>query len=731
MGKGEDGKELALCDSRSGHCECKNYVMGRKCDQCIQGYWDISGENGCQSCGCNMFGSHNLTCDQFTGKCYCRPGVIGTKCDQCAPYHYGFSEKGCAKCDCDRIGSKSLQCRDNGQCECLANVEGRRCERCRENKFNRTAGCIDCPACYGLIQDSVNGHRGKLNQLRLLLEEIQNSPVEVEDQKFETQLEELIARTEALVSDARRMGSDGRNLVNSLTTLKNRLARVKELTSLVDGRMEGLNNLVNFGKQNMSLAEDIIEKANLILSEAKKTFDHEGRTALEHARERFKRYGQQSERMSRISLESVALADKIEKEAEKVEKLAKEALNNSEEASRLVKEAMVMHSSNREEIRAIQKQLIDINDLLERTRKMAEEAKKEADRAAKDALQLLTEAGSLSIPNVNASGMKQDARELVDQAARIMREADAMMSRYENVLNGTQIQMEDVRSLLKEATRQQNKASELLSEVDKAHKTAEKAAQAANSTLTEATGTLMTLRGFDKSVKESQGRADEALKRVPQVEKLLNEGKAKTQEAFDALTGAYNDAINAQSIATEARYIAGNASADANAIRGEAGKTKERAGRMKDEVESLNRALADTEGRLNSYGEQTVNDEKLALEALERANQAKTSAIEAKSKVSGALQTVDSIIKTLEGLDSVDGGNMKELEVKLREAEKELLTADLNNRTEELRKSRDDLSGMLTNYREELEQLRADVANIKDIAYAIPTECLRRSKLEP
>ncbi|XP_015786767.1 laminin subunit gamma-1-like [Tetranychus urticae] len=731
MVKDESGKDLALCDAQGGQCECKPNVMGRQCDQCIEGYWDISGENGCKSCNCNIIGSFNRTCDQFTGKCYCRPGIMGTKCDQCEPYHYGFSEKGCQKCDCDRTGSKSLQCRENGQCECLANVEGRRCERCRENKFNRTAGCIDCPACYGLIQDSVNGHRSKLNQLRLLLEEIQNSPAEVEDKKFETQLQELIERTEKLVLDARRMGSDGRNLVGSLSTLRNRLGRVKELTALVDGRMEGLNNLINFGKQNMTLTENIIDRAESILSDAKKMFESEGRPALERARDRFRRYGQQSSKMSEISLDAMRISNAVVENADSIDRLSREALNNSEEAQRLVMKAMEMHSSNREEIRVIQKQLVDINDLLERTRKMAEEAKKEADRAAKDSLQLLTEAGSLSIPNVNAAAMKQDAKELVEQARRIMKEADSLLSRYENVLNGTQIQMEDVRALLKEAERQQNIASNLLSEVDLAHKTAEKAAEAANSTLTEATGTLETLRRFDESVQESRGRAQEALKRVPQIEKLINEGTSKTREAYDALTGAYNDAINAKSIAIEARDIANNASSDANDIRGEAGKTKERAERMKGEVESLNRALGETEGRLNSYADQTFNDEKLALEALERANQAKTSASEAKNKVSGALDTVNLIIKTLDGLDSVDGGNMQDLELKLREAEKELLASDLNNRTDELRKSRDDLSGMLTNYREELELLRVDVLNIRDIAYTIPSECLRRSKLEP
>ena len=36
------------------------------------------------ACDCNLAGSVSLQCDRDTGKCQCKQGMIGDKCDQCA-----------------------------------------------------------------------------------------------------------------------------------------------------------------------------------------------------------------------------------------------------------------------------------------------------------------------------------------------------------------------------------------------------------------------------------------------------------------------------------------------------------------------------------------------------------------------------------------------------------------------------------------------------------------------
>ena len=46
-------------------------------------------------------------------------------------------------CNCDTEGSGNTQCDlRTGQCVCKSSIEGEKCDRCVENKFNITAGCI-------------------------------------------------------------------------------------------------------------------------------------------------------------------------------------------------------------------------------------------------------------------------------------------------------------------------------------------------------------------------------------------------------------------------------------------------------------------------------------------------------------------------------------------------------------------------------------------------------------
>lgn len=118
-----------------------------------------------------------------------------------------------------------------GQCPCRPNVEGKRCERCRENKHNKEAGCVDCPVCYNLIQDAVDEHRVKLNQLSDLLDEIERNPQVVTDSNFDAQLDSVIFMVNNLLKDAMRaQGADG-SLTAQLESLRIRIERVNQTTA--------------------------------------------------------------------------------------------------------------------------------------------------------------------------------------------------------------------------------------------------------------------------------------------------------------------------------------------------------------------------------------------------------------------------------------------------------------------------------------------------------------------
>ncbi|GFO21134.1 laminin subunit alpha-3 [Plakobranchus ocellatus] len=118
-------------------CECKDKVVGRICDQCIPGYWNLNRNNpeGCEECGCYIPGT--LTdvnrCDMETGQCECKTYVTGRNCDRCRPGFYNLQEKnpfGCQGCNCNRGGSLSDICDPvTGQCRCKQRVTGRRCDQ--------------------------------------------------------------------------------------------------------------------------------------------------------------------------------------------------------------------------------------------------------------------------------------------------------------------------------------------------------------------------------------------------------------------------------------------------------------------------------------------------------------------------------------------------------------------------------------------------------------------------
>ena len=80
------------CNKENGHCVCKSYVAGTKCDACKDGFYgSIPTCQGYLSehywntlmqfiffliaCGCNAEGTES--CNKETGQCICKPNVVG------------------------------------------------------------------------------------------------------------------------------------------------------------------------------------------------------------------------------------------------------------------------------------------------------------------------------------------------------------------------------------------------------------------------------------------------------------------------------------------------------------------------------------------------------------------------------------------------------------------------------------------------------------------------------
>ena len=57
--------------------------------------YSLSGGLGCQPCDCHAVGSSSSECNGDTGQCLCRENVMGRRCDQCIENFAGMNELGC------------------------------------------------------------------------------------------------------------------------------------------------------------------------------------------------------------------------------------------------------------------------------------------------------------------------------------------------------------------------------------------------------------------------------------------------------------------------------------------------------------------------------------------------------------------------------------------------------------------------------------------------------------
>ena len=89
------------------------------------------------------------TCNQATGQCSCKTNVEGLKCDRCRNGTSGLSATnpdGCSDCTCNSTGSFSETCDTQTElCQCKPGVGGARCDQCLPGYFAFSeTGCQEC-----------------------------------------------------------------------------------------------------------------------------------------------------------------------------------------------------------------------------------------------------------------------------------------------------------------------------------------------------------------------------------------------------------------------------------------------------------------------------------------------------------------------------------------------------------------------------------------------------------
>uniref|UniRef100_UPI00358E9050 laminin subunit beta-2-like isoform X2 n=1 Tax=Myxine glutinosa TaxID=7769 RepID=UPI00358E9050 len=144
-----EGSMEHTCKPDGGQCPCRPHVIGRRCDQCAAGSYNL-GQSGCTECQCDPRGSMSLVCEpRAGGRCTCRQGVVGHHCDRCLRGFWGFPE--CRQCHC-RGHADTCDARTGACLGCRDRTAGDNCESCAPGYYgNPTVGesCLPCSCPEG------------------------------------------------------------------------------------------------------------------------------------------------------------------------------------------------------------------------------------------------------------------------------------------------------------------------------------------------------------------------------------------------------------------------------------------------------------------------------------------------------------------------------------------------------------------------------------------------------
>lgn len=138
------------CDGETGEClQCIYNTEGFNCEKCSAGYYGNALTQSCIECVCNSIGTdqNGGPCDRETGQCPCLPNVIGLRCDTSGPGFWNMTELiGSEPCLCDPEGSYDIDCNEfTGQCDCKPGRGGRTCADCEDLYWgDPTDQCYDC-----------------------------------------------------------------------------------------------------------------------------------------------------------------------------------------------------------------------------------------------------------------------------------------------------------------------------------------------------------------------------------------------------------------------------------------------------------------------------------------------------------------------------------------------------------------------------------------------------------
>merc|ERR1712142_749039 len=336
------------------------------------------------------------------------------------------------------------------------------------------------------------------------------------------------------------------------------------------------------------------------------------------------------------------------------------------------------------------------------------------------ALTIYQTAFNLDVPKVDTSGLADTAQKVSQDAERIKSDAERLITENDELLQNMTNKREELNDLLHSHMAQQQQIDSQLAEMDDQRSRALKAVELGDTVLLEANRTLTTLLDFESRVNENKEAADEAIKKIADIERTITDANDQTTSAAEALENTDKNAFLALEVAIEAKNTGKSASEHATTIASESVEIKEAAIQLNKDSKSLQDKYDQTsEFAENKTKKTSEEDAQLAAEALREANKAQSSSLEATQKVEQAKSELEEISQILSSIEEQDSSSLDELERRLNAAEQKYIEAKLK----ELEEAKQRQLLRKTELKNEHAIVKEEVDTIKDIISQLPDFC--------
>ncbi|KAL5250259.1 hypothetical protein ACHWQZ_G016108 [Mnemiopsis leidyi] len=711
-----------LCDIENGQCDCKPNVVGHRCDSCRPGYYDLSSGNGCAACDCDLIGSSDLQCNE-DGTCTCNPGYFGEKCNECSATFYYDPIVGCAPCNCNPEGSESQQCDSTGQCQCKGTVQGRQCDTCPPNMFDINEGCLNCPDCYSLVEREVDLLKGKLEELKEIMSDVDAPTIEASPD-FKNQIEEVQEAVKDTFAKANETAALAEKLNSARGDIEDLIESLRVDVADTDEIVDRVTETVEDSERKLQQAQDAIADIERQLDQGVKLLLEEGKAALQRAEDNMSTLSDENSEMQKKANQARRIAQEQEAKSQETVAMAQEAEDLSTSALDTAKNARNTLRETQDKLETLTDDIRELNEDYVLAKNAATNYISSAEDTLQAAQQLKESACSAS-SGLDLEALKESLAELDEKAKEAASDAVQLQQRANEMQETANRTIEAAEGLLSAGEEADSGMAQLKSQAEEALRQSQQAVQECADLIADAQKLLEVLQNFEREVEKAKDKAENAVAELDSLETALDAAEKKVDTAGKKLGDGKRDM---EEVLDSIKTAKGNLEESLNNAREVTGKIGDLLAGSRtaaDDAETLREDVAAALEEVRRLRSEAANGTTLLKEVLQKAADSKDSANTLAGTISEGDEKLRDLQRQLDDIDSMDSDRLQELIGELTQADQKMDEFGVDDKIAEMKRISAEQEDKIDYYRSQIKMMQQEILTLQKIEAELPddTEC--------